>query len=146
MNKEYFEKVKSKEALLILTDETDSVIFSTQVSPVSSFYTEYYEGKINSKNIILYTNQLGIALALASDKLNIIEYNAYQASEPSIEMIENKHIPLYYEQVIDLVKSSEDSSKVCPVEEYLFSNMDKEVQDEYINKKYNKSASTQCGI
>ena len=144
MKQEFLLKVKNKQELLIITDQNGNVICKTEVSPVSGFYTAYFEEKINSEKVIVYANQLGIALALASNKLDIIEYNAFQVSEPAKEIIEGLNITINYEEVIDLVKSSKNQSMVCPVEQFLFDNTDRIIQEEFINNKYNKQKETEA--
>ena len=45
-------------------------------------------------------------------------------------------IAVTYEEVIPLVKSSKDDSKVCPVEQFLFENGDRKDQWEFLEERY----------
>ena len=122
MDNMIFEKVISKEYLLVITDKENNILFKTDASPVSQFYKAYYKKEVNleGKEIFVYANQVGIALATLSELETVVGYIGHQVSQPAKEFIEKKGIELKYNEEIDLVKSSKDASMVCPIEEGLY--------------------------
>lgn len=62
MREDLLQKVSTREALAILTDDSGSIIWETDKSPVAGMYHAYYEGGLTGTgNLVLYANQAGIA-------------------------------------------------------------------------------------
>ncbi|WP_297134813.1 DUF1893 domain-containing protein [Terrisporobacter sp.] len=138
MNKEIFDKVVSKEYLLVITDTKGNILFKTEHSPVSQFYQSYYKKEIDlgDKEIFVYSNQIGVALATLSELENVVGYIGNQISEPAKYLINQTGIKYDYNEQIDLVKSSKDSSKVCPIEECLYKMEDVQDKIKFLEGKY----------
>lgn len=138
MNKEIFGTVVSKEYLLVITDTEDNILFKTDKSPVSQFYESYYKKEIDldNKEISVYANQIGVALATLCELEKVVEYNGHQISEPAKYLINKLGIRHSYNEEIDLVKSSKDSSKVCPIEEGLYKMENLQDRIKFLEDKY----------
>lgn len=138
MNNVIFDKVISKEYLLVITDTENNILFSADASPVSEFYKAYYKKEVSleGKEILVYANQIGLALATLSELESVAIYIGHQISEPAKEFIEKKGINLKYNEEIDLVKSSKDSSQVCPIEEGLYNSDNTLDKLNFLEKKF----------
>lgn len=117
--KEYKNLVDSKEELLIVTDSKDNIIFQIKESPLSLFLKKVFVEGIKEKGLTIYTNQLGIGLAELNKILNIEFYYGTKISIPAKKILDESNIKYEYKEIIDLVKSSSNSEKVCPIEEKL---------------------------
>lgn len=141
MNQELLKKVISKEYLIIITDNKGNILFRANSSPVSEFFTSYYKNDINLKNkeLLIYANQVGLALTTLSELENVIEYIGHIISEPAEEIISKMKIKYYYNKKIELIKSSKDDSKVCPIEESLSKLENSKDRIEFLENKFNKN-------
>ena len=82
MRDDLFQKVLTKTALAILTDDSDNIIWETDKSPVSGMYRAYFKNKFSeSKDMILYANQAGIAMGIMAGQIPIRECHAVKVSE-----------------------------------------------------------------
>lgn len=120
MNKELYEKVRAKEALVILTDTSAAILWESSRSPVSALYKAYFGNSLpTAREFILYANQAGIAMGLLAGKLPIRECHAVRMSVPGREAFRACQVCADCEELISLVSSSKDETLVCPIEEYL---------------------------
>lgn len=117
--KEYKNLVDNKEELLIVTDSKDNIIFQTKESPLSSFLKKVFIEEIKDKGLSIYANQLGIGLAELGKVLDVKYYYGSVISEPAKVLVEKQEIELEYINIIELVHSSSNPEKVCPVEDKL---------------------------
>lgn len=137
MREDLLQKVSTREALAILTDDSGSIIWETDKSPVAGMYHAYYEGGLNGTgNLVLYANQAGVAMGIMAEQIPIRECHAARVSEGGLRILNERGIAVTYEEVIPLVKSSKDDSKVCPVEQFLFENGDRKDQWEFLEERY----------
>lgn len=137
MREDLLQKVSTREALAILTDDSGSIIWETDKSPVAGMYHAYYEGGLTGTgNLVLYANQAGIAIGIMAEQIPIRECHAAKVSEGGLRILNERGIAVTYEEVIPLVKSSKDDSKVCPVEQFLFENGDRKDQWEFLEERY----------
>lgn len=137
MREDLLQKVSTREALAILTDDSGSIIWETDKSPVASMYHAYYEGGLTGTgNLVLYANQAGIAMGIMAEQIPIRECHAARVSEGGLRILNERGIAVTYEEVIPLVKSSKDDSKVCPVEQFLFEHGDRKDQWEFLEERY----------
>ena len=137
MREDLLQKVSTREALAILTDASGSIIWETDKSPVAGMYHAYYEGGLTGTgNLVLYANQAGIAMGIMAEQIPIRECHAARVSEGGLRILNERGIAVTYEEVIPLVKSSKDDSKVCPVEQFLFEHGDRKDQWEFLEERY----------
>lgn len=137
MREDLLQKVSTREALAILTDDSGSIIWETDKSPVAGMYHAYYEGSLTGTgNLVLYANQAGIAMGIMAEQIPIRECHAARVSEGGLRILNERGIAVTYEEVIPLVKSSKDDSKVCPVEQFLFEHGDRKDQWEFLEERY----------
>lgn len=137
MREDLLQKVSTREALAILTDDSGSIIWETDKSPVAGMYHAYYEGGLTGTgNLVLYANQAGIAIGIMAEQIPIRECHAAKVSEGGLRILNERGIAVTYEEVIPLVKSSKDDSKVCPVEQFLFEHGDRKDQWEFLEERY----------
>ena len=137
MREDLLQKVSTREALAILTDDSGSIIWETDKSPVAGMYHAYYEGGLTGTgNLVLYANQAGIAMGIMAEQIPIRECHAARVSEGWLRILNERGIAVTYEEVSPLVKSSKDDSKVCPVEQFLFEHGDRKDQWEFLEERY----------
>ena len=137
MREDLLQKVSTREALAILTDDSGSIIWETDKSPVAGMYHAYYEGGLTGTgNLVLYANQAGIAMGIMAEQIPIRECHAARVSEGGLRILNERGIAVTYEEVIPLVKSSKDDSKVCPVEQFLFEHGDRKDQWGFLEERY----------
>ena len=137
MREDLLQKVSTREALAILTDDSGSIIWETDKSPVAGMYHAYYEGGLTGTgNLVLYANQAGIAMGIMAEQIPIRECHAARVSEGGLRILNERGIAVTYEEVNPLVKSSKDDSKVCPVEQFLFEHGDRKDQWEFLEERY----------
>ena len=138
MTEEVFNKIVSKEYILIITDIKGNILFKTDCSPISTFYQLYYEKSIDlgSEGIFVYSNQMGIALAILSELEIVVSYIGNIISKPAKNLINQNAIKYRYNKEIYFVKSYNDSSKVCPIEECLYKIEDVKYKIKFLEDKY----------
>ena len=60
MRGDLLQKVSTREALAILTDDSGNIVWETDKSPVAGMYHAYYEGGLSGTgNLVLYADQAG---------------------------------------------------------------------------------------
>ena len=117
--KDYKNSVDNKEELLIVIDSRNNIIFQTKESPLSSFLKKVFIEEIKDKNLSIYANQIGIGLAELGKVLDIKYYYGTIISEPAKFLLKEQKVEFEYVDTIELVHSSSNSKKVCPIEEKL---------------------------
>ncbi len=148
MNKTVYERIKNKDILIALVNKNDEVVWESSKSPASSLYRAYYAGELNDLGeLSLYSNQAGLAVALISPELSIKKCYAIRMSEVGLKKFEENKVEVQYEELIPLVKSSKDDTKVCPVEKFLSEHNDEERWN-YMEQNFKNATSTggACGI
>lgn len=148
MNKTVYERISSKEILIALVNKNDEVVWESSKSPASSLFKAYYAGELNNLGeLSLYSNQAGLAVALISPELSVKECYAIRMSEVGLEKFKENQVEVHYEELIPLVKSSKDDTKVCPVERFLSEHNDEERWN-YMEQNFKNATSTGvgCGI
>lgn len=137
MNESLFSQVKTKEKLLIIVDKDDTIIWEAASSPASSLFKAYFKGELTqAEDWTVYANQAGMAIAIIAPKLNIKHCYACRMSECGKERFEKNGVEVEYEELIPLVKSSADESKVCPIERFLYVHSGEEEQWEYLKERF----------
>ena len=137
MREDLLQKVSTREALAILTDDSGNIVWETDKSPVAGMYHAYYEGGLSGTgNLVLYADQAGIAMGIMAGKIPIRECHAVRISEGGLRIMNEKGVAVTYEEAIPLVKSSKDNSKVCPIEQFLFEHGDSKEEWEFLEERY----------
>lgn len=132
-----FEKVRSGEALAVLTDGLGNVIWETDKSPVSGLYRAYFENQLNGfTDMILYAGQAGIAMGILAGKIPIRECHAVKMSEGGIRMFKEGKVSVTCKETIPFVKSSKDETKICPIEQFLHDHADSGERWEFLERHY----------
>ena len=112
MREDLLQKVSTREALAILTDDSGSIIWETDKSPVAGMYHAYYEGGLTGTgNLVLYANQAGIAMGIMAEQIPIRECHAARVSEGGLRILNERGMAVTYEEGIPLVKYSKDDRK-----------------------------------
>jgi hypothetical protein len=141
MDSDFLKKVESKEQLAILTDENNNIVWQTNSSPVAGMYRAYFQSKFAGQDkLILYANQAGMAVGVILDKLHITECHSVKMSECGLKLFEKSGIKYDYEELIPLVKSSKDESKVCPIEAFLSEHADPKEQWDFLENRFKNSS------
>ena len=60
------------------------------------------------------------------------------------KMFEDKNIPVEYAEIIPLVISSQDATKVCPIEKFLSEHDDPTEQWDFLEEKYTGDNAPTC--
>ena len=129
--------VKTKKVLMIITNMQDEVIWEQSQSPASALYRDYFQGKFkNEKELSVYANQAGMAIAVLSTRLPIKNCYAFQMSECGLEAFQKQGVHTEYEELIPLVKSSKDSKKVCPIEKFLSEHSEDKERWEFLESRF----------
>lgn len=116
LDNNYKNIVDKKEALIIVLDSNDNILFQSNTSPLSSFCKKVFGEGINGKGLKIYSNQLGIGLAELSKVIDVQYYYGTDISAPSKNILDKYNIKYDFTNIVDLVKSSGNPDKVCPVE------------------------------
>lgn len=111
--------VDAKEELIIVLNSNNEIIFKTNESPLSSFLKKFFIEELKEQKLKVYANQVGIGLVELNKILNIEFYYGTKISIPAKKLLDESNIKYEYKEIIDLVKSSNNSEKVCPIEEKL---------------------------
>lgn len=110
--------VNDKEELILVLDSNDNIIFKAKESPLSSFLKKVFAEEIE-KELYVYTNQLGIGLAELNRIIDIKYYYGNDISVPAKKILENNKVKFEFNNIVELIKSSSNSEKICPIEEKL---------------------------
>lgn len=132
---DYKNSVDNKEELLIIVNSENRIIFQAKESPLSSFLKKVFVEEIKDKELSVYANQLGIGLAELGKVLDIKYYYGTIISEPAKVLLEEQKVEFEYIDTIELVHSSSNPDKVCPVEDKLNSLNTFEERLEFLKEK-----------
>lgn len=136
--KEYKKIVDTKEELILVLDSQENIIFKTKESPLSSFLKKVFVEGIEEKELSIYANQLGIGLAELSKILHVKYYYGTDISIPAKEILEKSDIEFEFTNIVELVKSSSNPERVCPVEDKLNSLGNFEERVEFLEERANQ--------
>ena len=140
MREDLLKKVAEKEALAILTDSLGNVIWESDKSPVAAMYGQYFEHQFSGvKAMVLYANQAGIAMGIMAGRIPIRECHGVRMSEGGLKMFWEMGVAVTYAELIPLVKSSKDDTKVCPIEQFLYDHRDQGEQWEFLEERFKKN-------
>lgn len=132
-----FKKVTSGEALALLADGFGNVVWETSKSPVSALYHAYFANEFSDlEDLVLYADQAGIAMGIMAGKIPVKECRAVKMSRGGLLVFQENKVAATYDEIIPLVKSSKDDSKVCPIEQFLFDHKDGGEQWEFLEGQY----------
>lgn len=145
MDQKQIERVTNREVLAVMTGTDGAVIWESGQSPVSALCKAWFNGQMPASGYdSLYADQLGIALALFAERLGIRSCYAKRVSQVGLRQLEESGIAVRYEQVIPLVRSSKDESKVCPIEQFLADHPVEEDRWDFLKRKSAEGQS--CSI
>lgn len=133
--KDYKNSVDNKEELLIVVNSENNIIFQAKESPLSSFLKKVFVEEIKDKGLSIYANQLGIGLAELGKVLDIKYYYGTIVSVPAKALLEEQKVEFEYVDTIELVHSSSNPEKVCPVEDKLNSLSTFDERVEFLKEK-----------
>lgn len=137
MRDDLFRKVLAKTALAILTDDSDNIIWETDKSPVSGMYRAYFKNKFSeSKDMILYASQAGIAMGIMAGQIPIRECHAVKVSEGGLRLLKEEGVKSAYEEIIPLIKSSKDDNIICPIEQFLYEHKERQEQWRFLEARF----------
>ena len=142
--KDYKNSVDNKEELLIVVNSENNIIFQTKESPLSSFLKKVFVEEIKDKGLSVYANQLGIGLAELGKVLDIKYYYGSEISVPAKKILDESKIKFEFGRIIDLVKSSSNPEKVCPVENRLNTLENFEERLEFLKEKAHEKGKACC--
>lgn len=120
MEKVDYKKIVDEQIELIVVLNSDNdVIFKANKSPLSSFLKKIYTEDFKEKSLSIYANQIGIGLAELGKILDIRYYYGTNISIPAKNILDETKIKFEFKEIIELVKSSSNPEKICPVENKL---------------------------
>lgn len=120
MNQEIFRKVKEKNILIAITDAEENVIWESAENPAARLYNTYFYKELPvTRELSVYSNQAGMAVALMAAKIPIKRYYAWRVSQCALKKFHEYGVQVQYEEILPLIKSSKDDTIVCPIEQYL---------------------------
>lgn len=144
-NEELLEIGTADGALVALVSETGEVVWSAQKSPVGTIVKAMLANEVPSAYALVAT-QLGAALSTVGQKLGVKRLACRQLSEPGRRFLESADFEFFTEEDIDLVKSSKDPSKVCPVEAALSTRETADEMWAFLEKKFSSEESPSCNV
>lgn len=137
MDQELFDRVKMKKALMILADQEGRVLWESAASPASALYRDYFKGRLKGLGeLTVYADQAGLAAAVLADKIGIKSCFACRMSECGLKRFQEIGVRVSYEELIPLVKSSRDESRVCPIEEFLYQHEDEGDRWRFLEERF----------
>lgn len=145
MKAKYKDIVDKEEKLLIILDDKENIIFETNASPVSTFIKKIFIDNSIIGKLRIYTNQLGIGLVELSNILEVEYYYGTDISIPAKEKLEMKNIKFEYKNIVQLVHSSKDNTKTCPIEKKLSELNSTEERLDFLREEA-KKAKNSCKI
>lgn len=137
MREDLFQKVMSGEVLAVLADDSGNVLWETNQSPVAGMYHAYFEKQFSGAgDMVLYAVQAGIAMGVMAGRIPVRECHAVKMSEGGLQVFKDHNVAVTYKELIPLVKSSKDESKVCPIEQFLYDHKNTQEQWEFLQGHY----------
>lgn len=144
-NEELLEIGTADGALVALVSETGEVVWSAQKSPAGTIVKAMLANELPSAYALVAT-QLGAALSVVGIKLGVKEFACRQLSGPGHRVLDGAGLPVYAEEDIELVKSSKDPSKVCPVEAALSEMETTDEMWDFLEKKFSSEENPSCSV
>lgn len=114
----YLKEIQKPSAVILVTKGETDPKFIVYKSPYSQL-SRYVFGNINElkeQEHILYGYQVGTVAANLANIIPIKKVYAKELSEPGKSILDELKVPYEFEKIIDLVKSSKNLNKVCPLE------------------------------
>lgn len=122
---------------MLLADQEGSVLWESAASPASALYGDYFRGRLKGfGETVIYANQAGLAAAVLADKIGVKGCFACRMSECGLRQFQEMGIEASYEELIPLVRSSKDESRVCPIEEFLSQHEDAGERWEFLEERF----------
>ena len=144
-NEELLEIGTADGALVALVSEAGEVVWSAQKSPAGTIVKAMLANEVPGAYALVAT-QLGAALSTVGSKLGVKRYSCRQLSKPGRRFLEAADVEFYAEEDIELVKSSKDPSKVCPVEAALSEMETAEEMWAFLEKKFSSEENPSCSV
>lgn len=136
------EAVAGGEALVALTDAEGGVVWSSAASPASTLARAFYAGELDGlgEGLVLNSDQAGICVALVASRAGFAACHARRMSEPGLATFEAHGIPVTYEELIPLVRSSKNEAVVCPIEAGLNECPNEDARWEFMRGRFGTGA------
>lgn len=144
MEKQDYKNIVDQKEELIVVLNSEDIVFKTKESPLSSFLKKIFTENFEEKGLKIYANQLGIGLAELSKVLDIKYYYGSEISVPAKKILDESKIKFEFGRIIDLVKSSSNPEKVCPVENRLNTLESFEERLEFLKEKAHEKGKACC--
>ena len=102
-------------------------------------YRAYFKNKFSeSKDMILYANQAGIAMGIMAGQIPIRECHAVKVSEGGLRLLNEEGVKSTYEEIIPLIKSSKDDNIICPIEQFLYEHEERQEQWRFLEARFKR--------
>lgn len=144
-NEEMLEVGTADGALVALVSETGEVVWSAQKSPAGTIVKAMLANELPGAYALVAT-QLGAALSVVGKRLGVKRFACRQLSQPGRRFLEGNGFEFYAEEDIELVKSSKDPSKVCPVEKALSTMEAEDEMWDFLEKKFSSVENPSCSV
>ena len=144
-NEELLEVGTADGALVALVSETGEVVWSAQKSPAGTIVKAMLANELPGACALVAT-QLGAALSVVGKRLGVKRFACRQLSQPGRRFLEGNGFEFYAEEDIELVKSSKDPSKVCPVEKALSTMEAEDEMWDFLEKKFSSEENPSCSV
>lgn len=144
-NEELLEIGTADDALVALVSEAGEVVWSAQKSPAGTIVKAMLANELPGAYALVAT-QLGAALSVVGKRLGVKRFACRQLSQPGRRFLEDNGFEFYAEEDIELVKSSKDPSKVCPVEKALSTMETEDEMWDFLEKKFSSEDAPSCSV
>ena len=144
-NEELLEIGTADDALVALVSEAGEVVWSAQKSPAGTIVKAMLANELPGAYALVAT-QLGAGLSVVGKRLGVKRFACRQLSQPGRRFLEGNGFEFYAEEDIELVKSSKDPSKVCPVEKALSTMETEDEMWDFLEKKFSSEDAPSCSV
>lgn len=144
MNKSVFDKIKSGEFLIALTDLEGNILWKSSRNPATTLFNAYFDNEFQNLKgeTEVYSDQAGLAIALISPKLNIKKVHCCKASQGGLAKFKDEGVEVDFEEVIPFVMSSKNNALVCGVERFMSENPDDEKRWSFMKERHDSKGSS----
>lgn len=118
---DYCDVLKDHSRLVMVDIENNQVLFDENSKPSSKFSAYVFANaeKLHDRHLAVYGSQIGTVVANLTKIVPIVKIVAGSLSKPGKKVLDRLKITYKYDRLVDLVESSSNPGKVCPIERSL---------------------------
>ncbi len=122
--------------VLVTVSDASGVVWYATRSPVGSLVRALQDGEFPVRGRYeLWADQAGIAMAMLARRIGVVRCRCRAVSRPGLREFDRSGVPVQFDEVIDLVRSSSNPHSVCPIELGLLDG-DEATRWEYLTRRY----------